>query len=805
MIISKIGAILNLNLDLPNPDEDIHHLVYDSRRASGSKDELFFALKGKNRDGHQFIPALYDLGVRSFLVSDRFDTSPFPRANFLKVPNPLIALQQIAAVIRSEFNGEVVGITGSNGKTIVKEWLSTIIDHDKKVLKSPKSYNSQLGVPISIWPLSDEFEVAVLEAGISTSGEMEKLEFLIQPHIGIFTNIGEAHAEGFSSFEEKIQEKATLFINSQVVIYRKSHEKIGRELAKKGIRTIAWEINEPKADLNIQKEKDKISFQFENRAYHLSLPFSSAFDIENISHAIVCSIVLGMENDTIQHAINKLKPIPMRLELKKGRNNSYLLDDSYNNDLIGLEIALDYLLQQPHKSKKTVVLSDILQSGKNPAELYFKVNQLLEKHQVTRLIGIGEEIVAKKNLFSMEFEGFQSAKAFLLNAPEFAEELILVKGARDFELERVVSYLEERNHDTVLEVNFESILHNLNVYRSYLVKPTKLMVMVKAFAYGVGVEEIAHLLQYHQVDYLGVAYLDEAINLRKKGIQTPIMIMNVEWNSFRLLESFDLEPEIYSLPMIHKFLEEASDPPPIHLKIETGMNRLGFTKADIPDLISILRSNQQLKIAGIFTHFSSADMVEEDDYTRQQAEIFDEVYEEIVKAIGYRPIKHAVNSAGLVRWPQYHFDMVRLGIGLYGYDSTGLIKDLKPISTLKTVISQVKKVNAGETIGYSRKGKAGITSEIATIAIGYADGYSRAFSNGKAQVLVNGKLAPTIGNVCMDMTMIDVTGLNAQAGDEVIVFGENPTIEDLANWSDTIPYEILTNVSQRVKRVFVSE
>jgi len=805
MQIGEIGKIIEAKGELISPKNEIRSLVYDSRKATGNSGELFIALPGTHHDGHQFIPQLYALGIRNFLVSKAKSTAGLKDINVLHVPNTLEALQQLAAYKRRIFTGPVIGITGSNGKTIVKEWLSTILEQHWRVIKSPKSYNSQLGVPISIWPMSEKQEIAVLEAGVSQKGEMKQLEKMIRPTIGIFTNIGEAHSEGFESTTQKIQEKARLFDHAERIICRIDHKPIVEELSKKSGSLITWGIDDHKATVNILIAEKDYSLRYEGKTFKLKLPFQSPFDLENIFHAIVCAVVLGEEEQQIQQALDKLKPVPMRLEFKRGNNNTYILDDSYNNDLLGLEIALDYLLQQPHKQQKTVILSDILQSGKNIEQLYKEVNSLLEKHQIRRLIGVGQQINANKSVFSMDFVGFESTKDLLTHAPEFSEETILVKGARDFELERVVTYLEERNHGTVLEVNFEAITHNLNVYRKALEPKTKLMVMVKAFAYGVGVEEIAHLLQYHKVDYLGVAYLDEAINLRKKGIHLPIMIMNVEWSSFRLLETFKLEPEIYSLPMLHRFLEDTSSPPPIHLKIETGMHRLGFEAEDLPELIATLKANPQLKVAGIFTHFSSADMPEEDDYTKSQAEAFESTYTKISDALGYAPVKHALNSAGIVRWPQYQFDMVRLGIGLYGFDSSGEVPNLKPISTLKTQISQIKLVKQGDTIGYSRKGKATEDGQIATIAIGYADGYSRAFSNGNAYVMVNGQKAPTIGNVCMDMTMINVTGLDVKEGDEVIVFGAQPTIVELASWSYTIPYEILTNVSQRVKRVFVSE
>jgi len=805
MLISEVASILSAEFLNPSHDFEVDTLVYDSRKGSSSTRELFIALPGTHHDGHDYIPSLYQLGIRSFLISKRINPRDYPEAAFLLVSDTLVALQNLATYHRKQFDLPVVGITGSNGKTIVKEWLATILEQQWNVIKSPKSYNSQLGVPMSVWNLEKTHQVAVFEAGVSRTGEMEALERIIQPTLGIFTNIGNAHASGFESPEAKIAEKALLFAHCEKLICRLDHTSIVRQLGNLKATLITWGISQPEASINIVPSGSYFNFHYQGQQSTFSIPFSNPFDLENIFHAITAALVLGESNTHIQQAVNKLKPVPMRLELKRGNNNTHILDDSYNNDFMGLSIALDYLRQQPQKQRKTVILSDMLQSGKDPKVLYSDINALLEKHSIDHLIGIGPDIVQNQAAFSMPFEGYLSTHDFLRSAPAFTNETILVKGARDFELERVVHFLEEKNHGTILEVNYEAITHNLKVYRQQLKPQVKLMVMVKAFAYGVGVEEIAHLLQYHKVDYLGVAYLDEAVTLRRKGITLPIMIMNVDWSSFDLLETFHLEPEIYSLSMLRYFLEVTDNPPPVHLKIETGMNRLGFRSEDLDALMTILHQNPQLKVSGIFTHFSSSDAADEDDFTRKQAATFDQAYEKLAEALGYSPIKHALNSAGIMRWPAFQFDMVRLGIGLYGFDSSGTTNQLKPISTLKTKISQIKPVKEGDSIGYSRMGRADREGSIAIIAIGYADGYSRLFGNGNAYVMVNGQKAPTIGNICMDMTMIDVTGLDAREGDEVIIFGAQPNIRELAQWAQTIPYEILTNVSQRVKRVFVSE
>ncbi len=805
MLISDLCKILKIELLQRGSSESIRTLVYDSRKVAGHSDELFVALKGSQNDGHDYILDVYHKGCRNFLISSNLDSPNLGGANLILVDDTLIALQQIVASHRESFDIPVIGITGSNGKTIVKEWLATLLGESFGVVKSPKSYNSQLGVPLSVWEMNATHQVAIFEAGISRKGEMENLQKIIQPTIGIFTNLGEAHNSGFDSPDEKLSEKATLFDTTKQNITRLKYSDIVKVLNQKSGKLITWEVDDPSASINIIPKGDNYTFDYQGdqRTFHLSM--KNDFDLENIFHAIITAIVLGEKQEAIQSGLDKIKPIPMRLELKRGWNDCYILDDSYNNDLIGLSIALDYLMQQPKKQRKVVVLSDILQSGKDNDLLYSEVNALLAKHEIDHLIGIGSQISASSKQFSMKFETYETTEAFMKTAPQFSDQNILVKGARHFHLEKVVNYLEEKSHGTVLEVNYESLIHNLNVYREKLKPSTKLMVMVKAFAYGVGVDEIAHLLQYHQVDYLGVAYLDEAINLRRKGIDIPVMIMNVDWGSFSLVETFGLEPEIYSLPMLRRYLEDCKSPPPVHLKIETGMNRLGFSKEELPALCEIMVSNPQLKIAGIFTHFSSAEDVHEDDFTINQARRFEEAYEFITARLDYLPVKHALNSAGIMRWPQYHFDMVRLGIGMYGFDSSHSNTDLKHISTLKTKISQIKSVNADDSIGYNRKGRLKTNGKIAIVSIGYADGYSRAFGNGKAYMLISGQRAYTVGNICMDMTMLDVSELDVSTGTEVTVFGESPSIQQLAEWTGTIPYEILTNVSQRVKRIFVSE
>ncbi|MEQ9217053.1 MAG: bifunctional UDP-N-acetylmuramoyl-tripeptide:D-alanyl-D-alanine ligase/alanine racemase [Cyclobacteriaceae bacterium] len=802
MRFSEIAEILGGNIEAQGANDDISELVIDSRQATSHPNTLFFCLRGVYHDGHQFIPQLVEKGIRNFIVSDAQISGDL---NLIQVADTLGALQKLVAHHRSSFHIPVIGITGSNGKTMIKEWLSTVLSEKYKVVKSPKSYNSQVGVPLSVWQMKREHEIGVFEAGISQKGEMEKLEKIIRPTIGIFTNIGEAHSEGFESLNEKIEEKSRLFTNADKIICSKDQPEIYDYLKKAfGDKVIVWSAHES-SEITIVKEPLRHLFKYGNEVYAFKLGEKADRDLENLFHVISAAIVCGMSQQEIEDGIKHIVPVPMRLELKRGINDTYILDDTYNNDLAGLRIALDYLQQQTQYSRKTVILSDILQSGLQDLQLYGEVNTQLKLHGVDRVIGIGQAITASGDLFGMETFFFPDAEAFLASDLTFAHEMILVKGARVFGLEKIVSFLEEKNHGTVLEVNFEALIHNLNSYRNLLRKDVRLMVMVKAFAYGGGIAEIANLLQYQQVDRLGVAYVDEGIFLRKHGIKIPILVMNPNWEALSLLTSFNLEAEVYGLAMLRHMLTTLKQLPGIHLKLETGMNRLGIPHEDIEELKTLLAQHPELKIKGVFTHLSSQEEDSNDDYTQSQIRLFEQSSEEIASTLGYQPIRHVLNSAGIVRWPDYQYEMVRLGIGLYGFDATGKMQNLQPISTLKTIISQVKKVKKGDSIGYSRMGKAQKDGQIAILPIGYADGYLRVFGNGKAWVSVQGKKAPTIGNICMDMTMIDVSGIEVKEGDEVTLFGQEPSIVELAKWVDTIPYEILTNVSQRVKRVFRSE
>ncbi|NOT75079.1 MAG: bifunctional UDP-N-acetylmuramoyl-tripeptide:D-alanyl-D-alanine ligase/alanine racemase [Cyclobacteriaceae bacterium] len=788
-------------------DRLIQNLLIDSRKAVIRQESLFFAIKGDRHDGHVFLKELYQLGVRQFIVEQDLDIASFKGANILKVKSSVAALQTLAALHRNSFQIPIVGITGSNGKTIVKEWLFHVLSTDLQIVKNPGSYNSQVGVPISVWQIQKNHELGIFEAGISRPGEMVNLEKIIHPTIGVFTNLGSAHDEGFSSREEKATEKAKLFIHCERVIYCRDHSLIHDTLHKAKTSTLSWGFSK-EADIQIiRSDIENFDVSFKSQKFKLSLPFRDAASQENAFHVMAFMLLRNYSPADIQERIMLLQSVPMRLELKQGINRCTLIDDSYNNDLAGLQISLDYLKNQ-QKMKKTLILSDVLQSGLPVSELIKDIKELIADGQVKKFIGIGPTLFAHQSSFeSGDF--FPSTSAFLekFNSDSFADEVVLIKGARSFQFEKIAQRLQRKVHGTVMEVDMNAMIHNLNYFKSKLNPGTKLMAMVKAFAYGSGSEEVANMLQYHRIDYLGVAYPDEGIELRKNNISLPIMIMNPSEESFGLLLEYHLEPEVYNLKLLRSLIaflngKECS----IHLKLDTGMHRLGFEEDQLDDALDIIKQNKNIRIASVFSHLSGADEQEHDNFSSQQATSFIRMAEKTEKQIGYRPIRHLLNSPGIIRLPQYQFDMVRLGIGLYGVDPTeDGHADLKPVASIKTVISQIKNIKAGETIGYGRRGKAEKNLTLATIAIGYADGYSRNFSRGKGKVLIDGKLAPVIGNVCMDMTMVDITGINVKEGDEAIIFGPGLPIHQVAKWIDTIPYEILTNTSERVKRVFYAE
>lgn len=813
----------------------IEHIILDSRKLNYTDQSIFFALKGSRRDGHQFIQELYEKGVRNFVVSEEIPA--LPAANVIRVKDTVTALQSLAAYHRRLFDIPVIGITGSNGKTIVKEWLYQLLSPDYSIVRSPKSYNSQIGVPLSVWQMDDFHELGIFEAGISQPDEMANLARVIQPTIGIFTNIGKAHSEGFLNIRQKINEKLRLFAQAETLIFCRDYSDINeciitfRAHMKKadadfeGCKPFSWSKQNLDADVQVKKtEKNSsfthISLEHQGEAFQFSIPFIDDASIENAINCWMLMRYLKIDADVIQQRMPDLNRVAMRLEMNDAINNSSLINDSYNSDLNSLTIALDFLAQQKQHAKKTVILSDILQSGMNEAKLYSDVNDLLKSKGVDRLIGIGKAISKQRLLFTKQqnfiAEFFDSTENFLdlFSNDWFYNETILLKGARSFEFERIGKRLEQKAHETILEIDLNALLHNLSVYQSVLKPQTKTMVMVKAFSYGSGSFEIANALQFQKVDYLAVAYADEGVELRKAGITMPIMVMNPEQKSFETIIHYRLEPELYSLRLLKQFIHSLSvfaekypEGYPVHLELETGMNRLGFSMDDMPELLLLLSENKLLRIKSIFTHLAASEDTQLDDYTEKQIQRFNKMSETITKQVAYPVLRHALNSAGIIRFPKAHLDMVRLGIGLYGFDATDQVQEkLRNVSTLKTTISQIKKIKAGETVGYGRAGIADHAMTIATVGIGYADGLNRALSRGNGKMLVKEKLASIIGQICMDMTMIDITDIpDAGEGDEVIVFGNELPVQQLAEWANTIPYEVISTISRRVKRVYFQE
>lgn len=812
MNFSELEKISNGKAQQIGKDRKITYLLTDSRKKLASEDALFFAIKGERNDGHHFIPALYEAGIRQFVVEKTIDSSIYPEANFLFASSAVSVLQSIAAFHRKQFSIPVIGITGSNGKTIIKEWLYQLLAADYHIVKNPGSYNSQTGVPLSVWQMQESHQLGIFEAGISKPAEMKNLETVIKPTVGLFTNIGSAHNEGFKNTEEKIREKLKLFIHAEVIIYCTDQSESAKliEQTYSDRNLISWGKTSS-AKITIHSDNGISSVIWEGKSYSFRLPFRDHASIENIHHCIVMMLYFQMEQKQIQERILQLKGVSMRMELKQGINHCQIIDDTYNNDLGGLQISLDFLSNQ-QKKNKTLILSDVLQSGLQGEDLVQRIEDMILSAGVNSLILIGGEFSKLKGNWK-KYKGklsfHSSTEDFIssLQRENFQDEIILVKGARHFRFERIVQLLQRKIHDTVMEFDLGAMVHNLNFFKSKLKPGVKLMAMVKAFAYGAGSEEVANLLQYHRVNYLGVAYTDEGIDLRKNHISLPIMVMNPSEESFNSLLEYNLEPEIYNLRILQSFIQFLDGKTSrIHLKIETGMHRLGFHETDLQEAIKLLKQNPNVEIATIFSHVAGADESQHDDYTREQGKLFDQLSSRVINDLQINPIRHLLNTSGILRFPELQFDMVRLGIGLYGINPIEKPEDgLQFVPTLKSVISQIQTIKAGESIGYGRKGRAKEEMKIATVAIGYADGYSRAFSQGKGTMLVNSKRAPVVGNVCMDMTMIDVTNIDAKEGDEVIIFGNGISIHEVAASINTIPYEILTNTSERVKRVFWAE
>jgi Alr-MurF fusion protein len=836
--IDHICGILRGEFLQQRRDDVIEHLLLDSRRLVFPDDSLFFALSGARRDGHLFVEELYKRGVRNFVVqrgwkgADSLEQSGMNDANIIAVEDTLDALQKLAADHRSQFTLPVIGIAGSNGKTIVKEWLNQLLEDEYHIVRSPKSYNSQIGVPLSLWPLNASHELAIFEAGISRPGEMQKLEAVIRPTIGLFTNIGEAHSEGFACLADKAAEKALLFDHAQVIVYCRDQPEVRVALAHKPAEHFSWGRDEAASLIILSVEKKEeltlMMVRHAGRTFFLSIPFTDDASIENSLHCVCVLLWLGQTPEKIGAKLQGLSGVTMRLELKSGVNQCSIINDSYSADLSSLRIALDFLSQQRQHPRCTVILSDILESGRQEEHLYAEIAGALRQKKVNRLVGIGPRIGAHAGVFDRSFDGeavfYPSVEEFKkdLFQLHFRDETILLKGARVFEFEQIDHLLSGQIHQTVLEINLDAMAHNLRQYRQMLQPSTKLMAMVKAFAYGSGSFEIANLLQFHQVDYLGVAYADEGVALRRAGIRMPIMVMNAEDSSFDTLLQYNLEPVLFSFSLLYAFdrwlKQQGIGQFPVHIELETGMNRLGFSLDSLGELIGVM-GHSGFKVQSVFSHLAASEEPRQDAFTFRQAALFSSAATQLRDALGHPFLRHIANTAAITRHPQLQLDMVRLGIGLYGIDSAASsatdpqahavppsLLHLREVSTLKSTIAQIKHPGEGDTIGYNRRGIAASGTVIATVRIGYADGYPRSLGNGAGKMWINGRLAPVTGSVCMDMTMIDITGIpGVKEGDEVVVFGNELSVRQLAQWAQTIPYEILAGVSQRVRRVYFEE
>ena len=794
-------------------------LLTDSRRLSFPETTLFFALPTKTNDGHRYVQDLYKLRVRNFVVSRMLpEFESMTDANFLLVKDTLRALQKLATHHRKRFSIPVIGITGSNGKTVVKEFLYQLLHNEFDIVRSPRSYNSQIGVPLSVWEMNEKNTLGIFEAGISQPDEMEYLQPIIAPTIGVLTSIGEAHQENFISLNQKCQEKLTLFTDSEAIIYDGDNAFIANaiESACLSHKAIAWSRTDTEAPLyieSIEKRADDTVIRCTLLGFDKTyvIPFTDDASIENVIHCLAVMLYLKPTSVNDEAKFAHLEPVEMRLDVKEGINNCLLINDTYNSDINSLDIALDF--QQSRKVgkdlKSTLILSDILQTGTLPKSLYKKVVDLIERKKVNRLIGIGRDLKEYASLFpeKLEKEFYQTTDEFIASPSirKFQNELILLKGSRHFHFERISELLEKKVHETILEVNLSAIVHNFNVYRSKLKPETKMVCMVKASGYGVGSYELAKTLQEHHCDYLAVAVADEGAALRKEGITIPIIVMNPEFSSFNTLFEYNLEPEVYSFRLLNAMIRETERRGiiayPVHVEIDTGMHRLGFQPDEVIALCERLKTQSGVRVRSVFSHLVGSDSYVFDDFTHEQIEKFQHAAAALEEGLEHKVIKHILNTGGIERFTEYQMDMVRLGIGLYGVSASGMA-GLQTVSTLKTTILQIQHVPAGDSIGYSRRSYVNRDSRIAIIPIGYADGLDRHFSNGHGEVIVRGKRCPIIGNICMDACMVDVTDCDAEEGDSVIVFGKELPVEELSDRLKTIPYEILTSVSPRVKRIY---
>ena len=812
-----------------NTEAQVSWLLTDSRSLCFPEETLFFALKTQRNDGHRYIQDLYNRGVRQFVVEqvpEHFD-SLYPEANFLRVPHTLAALQRLAERHRDEFDVPIVGITGSNGKTMVKEWLYQLLLPSQRIVRSPRSYNSQIGVPLSVWLLNEQTEVGIFEAGISQPGEMMALRDIIQPTIGVLTTLGAAHQENFRSMEEKCMEKLELMHNTQAMVYCCDNDIVSRCIRRMNYKgeKISWSTCDEQASLFVKSvENSRITYIWQGEENCYTIPFIDEASIENSITCAAVALHLGLTPAELADRMPKLEPVAMRLEVKEGQRGCVLINDSYNSDINSLDIALDFMNRREDTKvggargglvkglRKTLILSDIFQTGTTSAELYAQVSELAVKRGISKFIGIGPELTAQADKIQIADKQFFADVNHFLSSEAFAtlrEEMILLKGARSFGFDLITEQLEQKVHETILEVNLNAVVENLNYYRSFMKPDTKMVCMIKADAYGAGAVEIAKTLQDHRVDYLAVAVADEGVTLRKAGITANIMIMNPEMTAFKTMFDYDLEPEVYSFRLLDALIKAARKEGitgwPVHIKLDTGMHRLGFDpERDMDELIDRLTHQQAVIPRSVFSHFVGSDSDDFDNFSRLQFKRFEAGSQKLQDAFSHKILRHIDNSAGIEHFPDRQLDMCRLGLGLYGVDPRDN-RILHTVSTLKTTILQMRDVPKSDTVGYSRKGKLERDSVIAAIPIGYADGLNRHLGNRHCYCLVNGQKAEYVGNICMDVALIDVTDIPCQEGDQVEIFGENLPVTVLSDVLDTIPYEVLTGISNRVKRVYFQD
>lgn len=809
--LQKIAEIIDGQLKGGALHQDIQHVITDSRTYVNQEHTLFVSLPGMHRDGRSFIPELLSRGVKAFIVANEPEEEWLPNAAFIVVKDSLLALQKLAAYHRSRFDLPIIAITGSNGKTIVKEWLYEVLRFDYNIARSPKSFNSQIGVPLSVLQINKHHTLAIIEAGVSRADEMRKLQEVIKPTLGIFTNIGKAHNAGFESMEHKAQEKAVLFQDCPV-IYCNDDPILPKIL---GDNTLSWGHKEDgTVVLKSTKRKDdttKIHYVYKGQQHTLLIPFADAASLENAMQVLTCALQLGLEPEVVADRMVRLAPVAMRLELLDGVNNCTILNDAYNSDLGSLDVALVELYNRSQGKKRTVILSDILQDKTPEKELYQKVARLMQEKGVQRIIGVGPVISRNKSAFHhLESAFLSNSEEFLMYIDNirFNNEIILVKGARDFRFERIVDVLQKKSNPTVLEINLSAVEHNINEYRKLIDNKTKLMVMVKAYGYGAGYGKLGMTLQNMGVDYLGVAHIDEGVEIRKMGVTLPIIVMNPEEHGFGSIIEHELEPAIFSVAELDAFIRalilKEKTGYPIHVKIDTGMHRLGFSPDNLGELIALVNSQPEVKVSSVYTHLAASDNARFDEFTKKQLREFNEAAGRLETSLGYKLIKHALNTTGIERFPKGQLDMVRLGIGLFGVSSNKNL-ELRTVCTLKTNVIQIKEISSGETIGYNRAFKANESTRIAVLPIGYADGLRRSLSNGVGKVVINEKQFPIVGNVCMDMCMVDIGKEPVHEGQEVEIFGQHLTLHEMAELMQTIPYEVLTSVSERVKRVYITD